>query len=133
MQKVPIPFPFAMGITNEHDVVILRQTLRQLAREQGLPLTRQAKLSAAVTTVARALLHQSPSMTTTVTIFVGEEHWVLDVTMVIYPVSSACTSDSIEAMSHLAEARSLVDQAYSTIYEQKAELVLQIFFDRGYQ
>ncbi|HEU5011190.1 MAG TPA: hypothetical protein VFT66_01510 [Roseiflexaceae bacterium] len=45
-----------MTVRSEHDVVVLRQRIREAGRATGLTLTQQAKLTTAVSTITRRLL-----------------------------------------------------------------------------
>jgi hypothetical protein len=56
MRMILPAHPYQFLITHDYDVTVMRQEVRQLGRDLGLGLARQAKLAAAISMVARALL-----------------------------------------------------------------------------
>lgn len=98
-------------VVSEYDVVTIRQNVRQLARVFGLGLAEQAKLAAAISGVARALLSQQGGAEFTIKT-VGEGRRKMLEVVCPAPASKTCADTSTFGQAvKLDEVRLLVDEA----------------------
>ena len=98
-------------VASEHDVITIRQDMRQVARGCGLGLAEQAKLAAAVSGVARALLaEQGCAVFTIKTVGEGPKK-MLEVICRAPLGATFADAEAFAQMIRLDETRVLVDQA----------------------
>jgi hypothetical protein len=111
-------------VQTEYDVVTLRQQVRQLARSLGMGLREQAKISTALSIIARALLESSSSTLFTIVVATQGAQAMLQIACV--PVSTSESSDlaQIEQSSYVAEARLLIGDL--TLSQETRGLVLKL-------
>src|SRR4051794_37878271 len=91
-------------VQTEYDVVTLRQEVRQLARALGMGLCQQAKISTALSVIARALLLNSPSTLFTIGVASQGAQPVLQISCVSATALEISGLAQIEQSSYLAEA-----------------------------
>jgi hypothetical protein len=111
-------------VQTEFDVVTLRQEVRQVARSLGIGLCEQAKISTALTVIARALLLSSPSTLFTIVVASQGSQPVLQISCVSAAIPEASGIAQIEQSSYMAEARLLVGDV--TISCEAHGLVLKL-------
>lgn len=109
-------------IACEYDVITVRQDVRQLARVFGLGLAEQAKLAAAVSGVARALLAQQGQAAFTIKTVGEGRRKMLEIVSLVCPSRTCLDARALEQLLRLDEARLLVDEA--TVLERGHELML---------
>jgi hypothetical protein len=128
MRTIPTTQPWQFPIANDYDVIVMRQEVRQLARELGLGLARQAKLAAAISMVARMLLATNQGTTIRM--------WTSDplaspaleiVCLLLSQVSDDLTQ--IESTLRFDELRALVDTVTISIEANETLLNLRIQLD----
>jgi hypothetical protein len=98
-------------IATDYDVVVLRHALRQLARANGLSLVQQARITAAISDIAREVLHRHWCLIFKLTIgSVGMRH-SLDVLCQRPSQHSQPLDAEFETKLSLSSARQLLDEA----------------------
>jgi hypothetical protein len=125
MRMIHAAHPCQFLITNDYDVIVMRQEVRQLARELGLGLAQQAKLAAAISMVARMLLAVNQSTTMRM--------WTSD-SMARPALEIACSLTSqppdnlaqIENTLRLDELRTLVDMMTVSLEADETLINLRI-------
>ena len=111
-------------VQTEYDVVTLRQEVRQLARSLGMGLSEQAKISTALSVIARALLLNSLSTMFTIIVASQGAQPVIQISCVSATTSEASGLAQLEQSSYLAEARLLVGDL--TVSREAHGLVLKL-------
>jgi len=111
-------------VQTEYDVVTLRQEVRHLARVLGMGLCEQAKISTALSVIARALLLNSPSTMFTIVVASQGTQPVLQISCVSATTPEVSGLAQIEQSSYLAEARLLIGDV--TISRETHGLVLKL-------
>jgi hypothetical protein len=130
MRTLSAAHPYQMPIKTDYDVVVMRQHVRQMARDLGLELSQQAKIATAISTVARALI----AMNCSTTIWMRTEDigpqpaLVLSCDLPAKQISDDLTQ--LEQRLHFGAARALVDQATLTLDGNEALLSLRIWLRR---
>jgi hypothetical protein len=115
-------------VNTEYDVVVLRHALRQLARTHGLSLSQQARITAAISDIARNVLHRRWSIVFTLNAGPVGRRRALDV-VCQKPTQYLTPSDSeFETELGLASARQLLDDASFSMDTGHAVLTLRIWF-----
>ncbi|NJP04544.1 MAG: anti-sigma regulatory factor [Chloroflexaceae bacterium] len=113
-------------------MITLRQEVRQVARSLGLELTQQARITAAISAVARALIANNLHAIFQVHVYQDANPPRLAITCTSnYP--DTITSDRIEKlerMFHVGEARLLVDEVALSINNTAAVLTMNILLER---
>jgi len=130
MPALPTPAPRQVAIKTDYDVVVVRQHVRQLARELGLGLGQQAKISTAISAVARALL--AMSCDTTFRMYI-EESRPRAALVISCGLPTACASGELaqlEQRVHFSEARALVDDATIALDSSGALISLRMWLSR---
>jgi anti-sigma regulatory factor (Ser/Thr protein kinase) len=101
--------PQQLQIRTEYDVITLRQALRQVGREVGLCAPQQARITAAISEVARALLAAVGDGSFTIRLHDDTAHLALEVACGGGPTGKRATTPELYATPGVVEARSLVD------------------------
>lgn len=116
-------------VNNDYDVISLRQIVREMARTAGLGLAQQARITAAISEVARVLLLDRSDMLFTVQVAEAGQRRALEVHCVS-PVT--CASGMPEAVGPcpFREARSLVDETTLDMANEEALLTLRMWLER---
>jgi hypothetical protein len=116
--------PYNVRIQTDYDVVTLRQHVRQLARSLGMGLREQAKISTALSIIARAQLESSSNTIFTIVVDTQGAQAMLQIACV--PASTSESSDlaRIEQSSYIAEARLLIGDL--TLSQETRRLVLKL-------
>ena len=120
----PLPDSCNVRVQTEYDVVTLRQEVRQLARALGMGLCEQAKISTALSVIARALLLAGPSTVFTIDVASQGAQHVLQIACVSASIFAASGLAEIEQSSYVAEARLLVGDV--TISRETHSLILKL-------
>ena len=111
-------------VQTEYDVVTLRQEVRQLARSLGMGLSEQAKISTALSVIARALLLNSLGAMFTIVVVSQGAQPTLQISCVSATTPEASGLAQLEQSSYLAEARLLVGDV--TVSREAHGLVLKL-------
>lgn len=121
--------PQHMQVASDHDMILLRQAVRQAARAAGLGTAQQARFTAAVSEVARALFLVSQQGRFTIRLSEPPGRGALEVVC-----ASECADRSgagaLFASSSVAGARDLVDDACLEPAEPCPRLLLRMWLGR---
>lgn len=101
--------PQQLQISTEFDVITLRQAIRQAGRLAGLGPAQQARITAAISEVARALLAAVGDGRFTIRVDEGSAQPAFEVACGGGPGGARATTPSLYATPTLVEARGLVD------------------------
>ena len=115
--------PQQMQVSCEHDVIAMRQEVRQMARLLGLGLVEQAKIATAISGIARLLLGDSGGTVFTMRATGSGEQSALEISCT--PSFDAWMDTAyVEERLNLGNTRLLVDEA--RLSREADELVLTI-------
>lgn len=112
-------------VSDERDVIALRQEVRQVARTLGMGLTRQARITAAITAVARELLGKTDGTTFIIQVIAHSTASALEISCLSPFPPSEKKYD--EKALQFGEARSLADEAFCTPAEQGSLVTLRMW------
>jgi anti-sigma regulatory factor (Ser/Thr protein kinase) len=101
--------PRQVAIRSEFDIVNLRHTVRQMARTIGLDLTRQAKVTVAISALARAFLDGQGDVTFIARVLQNEQP-ALEIACRSADTHGATDATQLEERLNLHEVRLLVDE-----------------------
>lgn len=121
--------PQQIQVRNEHDVITLRQTLRQVGREAGLFPPQQARITAAISEVARVLLAAVGDGSFTIRLKDDAVPMALEVACGGGAAGERATTPSLYATPSVVEARSLVDETEIEAADG-ATLLLRVWLGR---
>jgi hypothetical protein len=99
-----------MRVSGEPDVIGLRQLVRQVAREWGMGLTQQARLTAATSALARAMVGAGNCPTIALEIARNEDRFILEIGCVFHEETARSTIEQIEQAIPFTEIHELVDE-----------------------
>jgi hypothetical protein len=110
-----IPAPYYQTISSHEDIIFLRQQVRSSARELGLTLLQQAKLTTAVGTMAEAVRQQCSQATWMVRVITDRGRQTLDIACVVADkqrATSAAWNDvlPLTTVRYLVAETRVVDQ-----------------------
>lgn len=115
--------PQRMQVSCEHDVIAMRQEVRQMARLLGLGLVEQAKIATAISGIARLLLGDGGGTVFTMRATGSGEQSALEISCT--PLFDTWMDTSyVEERLNLCNTRLLVDEA--RLSREANELVLTI-------
>jgi hypothetical protein len=119
-----------LQVKSEYDVVVMRQEVRQLARDLGLGLSQQAKISTAISAVARALI--ATGRCTTMRMRTDDQalHPALEISCTLAVQQTPEELAQLEQALHVGEARALVDEAGLSLDGSGALLILRMWLNR---
>lgn len=124
--------PQQLQVHSELDVIALRQAVRQAGRAAGLCPPQQARITAAISEVARALLAGVGDGSFTVGVHAGAgAHPALEVVCSGGPRSYRAATPNLFALPAVADARALVDDAQVEATEEGARLLLRVWLTHG--
>lgn len=112
--------PQHVAVRSEYDVVSLRQQVRQMARLLGLSLPQQARITAAISSIARALLDAAPGSLFTIQVARRQPQPALEIICILPGVHAA--GDRL-----LYEASTLADEASVLPHNQDTKLTLRMW------
>lgn len=128
MVHIVMPSAQQLTINNEYDVISLRQAVRQMARQSSLGLSKQARITAAISEIARVLVVHYDN--TRVTVQISEaSHTCLEI---------ICHTPGDFANDHggspadvlcFEDARALVDEAALDLDARGIRLSLRMYLD----
>ncbi|MFL5805594.1 MAG: hypothetical protein ACJ8CR_28135 [Roseiflexaceae bacterium] len=126
MRIIQAAAPCQFLITNDYDVILMRQEVRQLARDLGLGLARQAKLAVAIGMIARMLIAVNHG--TTIRIWTSDPiaGLVLEIACSIASRPLAEDLAQLERELRFDEIRMLVDEATVSLDANETLLNLRI-------
>lgn len=121
--------PHHVKVGSEIDVVTLRQQVRQMARLLGLGLTQQARITAAISTVARSLVETSYNATFTIQATNHQPRPALEIvcTSSLMQQDAGNNPTHIKSIMRFDEAQSLVDEADISLQNEEICLTLRIW------
>lgn len=125
---MPTTQPQLLQVFTELDVIALRQAVRQAGRSAGLGAPQQARITAAISEVARALLAGvgDGSFTVGVRSEPGRRT-ALEVVCGGGPAGRQATTATLYTTPAVAEARALVDDAQIEAVDGDARLLLRVW------
>jgi hypothetical protein len=118
--------PRQVEIHNEFDIVNLRHTVRQMARAIGLDLTRQAKVTVAISALARAFLPDQGDVLFKVQV-AREPRESLEVICISSDTHQAQNAEQLERMLDLHEVRMLVDEFHIVLFSNNVHLTIRMW------
>jgi hypothetical protein len=124
MQPLSAHHQHRIHVNNEHDVIAMRQEVRQVARTLGLGLVEQAKIATAISAVARVMLVLCEGTMLTMRMTRQGDQSVLEITCAPVRWSGLTDLAQLEEQLNLANARLLVDEA--NLSERGGEPVLTL-------
>lgn len=129
MQSLPAPCTQRMVVKSDHDVISLRQAVRQMARMVGLGLPEQARITAAISEIARLLLSHDSKTQFTIRITQQDvTHLALEILCASpYTIPPGSMPDGSSDITFCAEARSLVDENSLASSDQGLLLTLRMW------
>ena len=98
-------------VNKEFDVVVLRQAIREVARTLDLSLVQQARITAAISDIARSLLTQHWSMIFAINVHPVGVRRALDVVCQKPPQQQHPSYVEFETLISIDSARQLLDEA----------------------
>lgn len=117
--------PRDVTVRSEMDIVNLRHSVRQVARTMGLDLTRQAKITAAISAVARAFIHNHNQVVCTVQV-IQQPQRALQVMCAADVLRHTQTLAQIEGQLNVQEVRMLVDDFDLTLIGSTIRLTIRM-------
>jgi hypothetical protein len=100
-----------LDIRSEYDVVAMRQEVRQTARTLGMGLTQQAKISAAISTIARALIAANCHATMSIRADMNKTRPTIEIICQLSADQLSGDLVQITALLHFGDAQVLADEA----------------------
>lgn len=122
-----VPHPRQLHVQSELDVILMRQEVRQAARDLGLGLSQQARISAAISTIARALVAAHCSALMCMQANKRTTRPMLEISCILSLIDSLNDTNTLEQLLHLGEARALVDEAALWMESEGAHLSLRMW------
>ena len=117
--------PLYVHVRNDYEVVALRQQVRETARVLGLGLAAQAKLSAAISTIARGVLSRKQEATFTVRAAGTGHSSSIEVTCTT-PLAGYDDVSALVASLGIDDLRMLLDEIYEAQSGDSAVLTLRM-------
>ncbi|GEM_PF-1137133 len=130
MQTVTLSSVQRMLVHDEHDVISLRQSVRQMARAAGLGLPKQARITAAISEIARMLLLHGSDVQFTLRVSLNEPHPALEVSCRLPSVLAETAAELVQTPL-LGEACSLVDEYSPAQIHAGALLTLRMWISQS--
>jgi anti-sigma regulatory factor (Ser/Thr protein kinase) len=118
--------PRQVAIRSEFDIVNLRHTVRQMARTIGLDLTRQAKVTVAISALARAFLDAQGDVTFVARVLQNEQP-ALEIACRSADTHGASDAAQLEERLNLHEVRLLVDEFDIQLGSNGARLAIRMW------
>ena len=130
MRTPPVAQTRHLQISSEHDVVAMRQEVRQVARGLGMGLSQQAKIATAISTLARALIAANCSATMGMRTDDRASQPALEIVCQLAGDQLLVDQAQLEQLLHFDEARSLVDEASLSLDGAGVLLCLRMWINR---
>lgn len=121
--------PQQMQVLSDHDMIILRQAVRQAARSVGLGAAQQARFTAAVSEVARALITDTGASIFTIRMSEPPARSALEVVCEM-GIGHQFGANEFYACPMITGARALVDEAQLEPTEPSPQLMLRMWLGR---
>jgi hypothetical protein len=120
--------PRQVAIQTELDIVNLRHTVRQMTRLIGLDLTRQAKVTVAISALARAFLGPNHNVHFTIQVDTARHTTpTLEIICASNNIQAAQSPEHLETIFGLYEIRLLVDEFHIDLTDTLARLTLCVW------
>lgn len=119
--------PCQLEIRTEYDVIVLRQEVRQTARMLGMGLTQQAKIAAAISTIARALVAADFHATMLMSLEKTAARSAIEISCDVSPGQSAFDLVQLTQLIHFGDAQTLVDEAALSLNNGVAHCSLRMW------
>jgi hypothetical protein len=122
--------PQQMQICTDYDMITLRQAVRQTSRAVGLGPAQQARMTAAISEVARALLTERGGGFFTIRLDMRASACpALEVACEAHPGDDDATNQLYQSAA-VAEARALVDEAQVEFADPGPQLLMRMWIGR---
>jgi hypothetical protein len=121
--------PRELEIRTEFDIVAMRQEVRQAARALGLGLTQQAKISAAISTIARALIAANCHALMCMWTGMISTRPAIEITCEASTSQLSVDLAQLTQLLHFGEAQVLVDKATLSLDGDNVLCCLQMWHD----
>ncbi len=120
----------SVTVQSEFDIVNLRHTVRQMARTAGLDMTRQAKVTVAISALARGFLTYQDDVQFVVHLS-RDVRPLLEIACLSSNAHHAHSGEQLEAMLNLQEIHLLVDEFRIKVVDNTAHLLMRIWLESG--
>ncbi len=116
-------------VDNEYDVIVLRQALRTLGRIHGLGLVQQARITSAISDIARNILRYHWSIAVAIYVNISADQRSLDV--VCHPVSDHLHPSYAEfdRLIGMDAVQKLVDETSLTNSDGRFLLLMRVWME----
>lgn len=121
--------PQQMRVASDHDMITLRQAVRQAARAAGLGAAQQARFTAAISEVARTMISDVGASVFTIRTSEPPERRALEVVCAAIGRAPADVG-ALYVSPGVAGARALVDEAELDPQEARPQLMLRMWLAR---
>ena len=119
-----------LTVQNELDVVNLRQIVRQITRVLGMDLSRQAKITAAISAIARACVLDKHVALFTVQCSQISVEPVLEIICLVTIQNQLINQEGLEQRLHFHETRTLVDECSMHFSNNVAHLKIRMHLEK---
>lgn len=124
--------PQHMQVLSDGDVIALRQAIRQRARAVGLGPAQQARITAAISEIARALLYGAGAGEFTIRVDTRTgSRPAFEILCAAGHASHSTDTRPIYALPAVAEARALVDDTWVTSSAEGDQLLMRMWLARS--
>jgi anti-sigma regulatory factor (Ser/Thr protein kinase) len=121
--------PRHIAVRSELDIVALRHTVRQFARAIGLDLPRQAKVTVAISAVARAFITDYNNVMFTVQIEKQLTRQALEIVCVSPNTRFVRDEEHLESQLQIHDVRMLVDDFTIALRENDVRLTMRMWLE----
>jgi hypothetical protein len=121
--------PRHIAVRSELDIVALRHTVRQFARAIGLDLPRQAKVTVAISAVARAFIGDYNSVMFTVQIDKRLTRQALEIICISPNTRFIRDEEHLESLLQIQDVRMLLDDFSIALREQEVQLTMRMWLE----
>jgi anti-sigma regulatory factor (Ser/Thr protein kinase) len=121
--------PQQMQVASDHDMIVLRQAVRQAARAAGLGAAQQARFTAAISEVARAMISDAGESVFTIRTSEPPARSALEVVCAVTG-SPPVDAGALYLSPNVAGARALVDDAQLDPHDPRPQLMLRMWLER---
>lgn len=119
--------PRHIAVRSELDIVTLRHTVRQFARGIGLDLPRQAKITVAISAVARAFIGDHNHIVFTVQVAHRLPRSALEISCIASCTGSFSHTRVLENQLNVQDIHLLVDEFTTVLKDNAATLTMRMW------
>ena len=118
-------------VIDEYDVIVMRQMVRQMARQNRARLAQQARITSAISGVARELIVQGMSVLFSILVNDDGDQLALEVRCLPQVESHQSARLNFEHNVNIREARRLVDETIFAFSDGRPHLTLRIWLEQA--